>query len=246
VRRFLIVGVFLVAGAASSQAQEASAIRGIVVTQGDRPLPGAEVLVYVSSRGSSTQSARTEPDGHYQFSDLQPSTYDLEIRARDFQSATIKAVQLEAGKLTVVPAMLLDLSPGIVVACSADHPDDRRPDYYRLAVGNADTGAVAGIVTGEGKTTVRKSIVTLYAQGKGRVSSTSTDGEGRFALPGLSVRQEKYWLSIAAEGYFSEELTHLTVRQGLEAVYEPITLEPCAPGRCQPNLKTIRVLPNCE
>lgn len=202
--------------------------------------------MYVSSRGGSTQSARTEPDGHYQLSDLHPGTYDLEIRARDFQSATIRAVQLEAGKLTVVPAILLDLSPGIVVACSADRPADRRPDYYRLAVGNADTGAVAGIVTGEGKAAVRKAIVTLYAQSKGRVSSILTDGEGRFVLGGLSVRQEEYWLSIAAEGYFSEELTHLTVRPGLEAVYEPLALEPCAPGRCQPHLKTIRVLPNCE
>jgi len=202
---------------------------------------GAEVLIYASNRGTTPQSARTEPDGHYQVADLQPGIYDLEIRAQDFQPATIRAVQLEAGKVAVVPAILLDLSLGLVMAC----PVDPHPDYYRLAVGDADTGAVAGIVTGEGKAVVRRAVVTLYVQGKGKVSSTLTDEEGQFTLRGLPGRLKEYWLSITAAGYFSEELTRLTVRPGLEAVYEPITLEPCAPGRCQPHLKTIRVLPNC-
>src|SRR5262249_55183169 len=123
---------------------------------------------------------------------------------------------------------------------------DRRPDYYRLTFGDTTTGGVAGIVTSQGKAAIGMAVVTLYIQAKGPVTSTLTDENGRFAFLGLQVRPEEYWITIAATGYFSEELRHLTIRPGFEAVYAPVALESCIPGRCQPHLKTIRVLPTCE
>ena len=127
----------------------------------------------------------------------------------------------------------------------ADCGSDLRPNHYRLLVGAAETGAVGGTVTNDRGELIGGATVTLYMQGKGPISSNKTRDDGTFSFAGLQVRSEQYLVSIAREGYFSQELQHLTVLPGLEAVYAPITMESCSPGHCQPHLKTLHVIPGC-
>ena len=150
-RSSLILGVFLLALAPSSPAQEVSGIRGKVVTDENRPLVDAEILIEIAGHNSIPQSVHTDVGGDYQTSNLQPGIYNLEIRAKNFGSVALRGVQVQIGKVTVVPATPLDLSAGLIVAC----PSDPRPDYYRLATGNSHTGAIAGIVTDDKRVAVR-------------------------------------------------------------------------------------------
>ena len=80
---------------------------------------------------------------------------------------------------------------------------------------------------------------------KGKVGSQTTRDDGTFSFSGLQARPEEYWVSVSRVGYFPEELRRLVVLPGLQSMYRPITMESCSPGRCDPGLKTIRVIPGC-
>jgi hypothetical protein len=92
---------------------------------------------------------------------------------------------------------------------------------------------------------VAGAVVTLHKYGVGPIASQSTKSDGVFSFRGLQSTVKEYWVSIARDGFFTEEQRHLTISPGLEAVDAPIRMEACSPGHCQPYLKTIRVLPSC-
>jgi hypothetical protein len=167
-------------------------------------------------------------------------TYDLKIGADGFHSTEIRDVQVGGPGIKVLPAVRMEGE-----AFFADCGSDRRPDYYRPLAGAAEIGAVGGTVASENGALIGGANVTLYVRGRGKVGSQMTRPDGTFLFLGLQARQEEYWVSISHESYFSEEVRHLIVQLGLEAVYAPITMEECSPGHCQPHLKTIRVLPSC-
>ena len=92
---------------------------------------------------------------------------------------------------------------------------------------------------------VQGATVTLYTKGTGKIALQKTTGGGTFRFAGLQMQSEEYWVAIEHEGFFPEEVRHPFLLPGYEAVYSPISMESCRPGHCQPNLKTIRVLPSC-
>lgn len=92
---------------------------------------------------------------------------------------------------------------------------------------------------------MRGATVTLYMKGKGRIAVQKTTDDGTFRFAGIQVQSDEFWVSIEREGFFTEELRHLLLLPGYEAVYSTISMESCDPGHCQANLKTIRVLPPC-
>lgn len=234
-----MLGSLLLITATAFLGQNTNGIRGTVVTWQEQPVGRAEVRLSQSNGQGSPRIVRTEPDGRYQLQNLLPDTYDLEVSASGFYSVTIRGVQLGITEVRTLPAVLLNV--GLIAECGMD----RRPDDYTLAVGGTGTGSVNGVITSEGKTPVVGASVKLYIQTKGSVGATLTDENGSFTFQELSIHSDEYWVIIAGTGYYSEELRHLTIRSGLKAVYAPITLESCAPGRCQPYLKSIRVMPGC-
>jgi hypothetical protein len=236
----LIIGLALLTGAGSVPAQEASAeIRGTVATWGGQPLELVEVQARASNKQGPTHVAKTAGDGSYSVENLPPDRYDLTVSARYFISVEIKEVRIGPAELKILPSIRVEFDSN--AACGTD----RSPDYYRLSLGDTATGGLSGFVMSPKKTVVSGAVVTLFVRGKGRISSTSTSDDGRFSFSGLQVGPEEYWITIQKDGFFSEDLTHLSIQPGFESVYSPIILESCSPGRCQPYLKTIRVLPSC-
>lgn len=175
----------------------------------------------------------------YQLEGLPSGQYSLKISASGFYSTEIRDVQIDGRVAKMLPVIPLEF--GLMFNCGID----RRPDYYRLLLGVAETGAVGGVVMSDEGIPIAGATVTLYVQGNGPIASQKTKGDGAFSFRGLEPRAEEYWLAIAREGFFVAEERHLTVLSGLEAVYSPITMEPCGRGHCRPDLKTIRVLPSC-
>jgi hypothetical protein len=106
-------------------------------------------------------------------------------------------------------------------------------------------GAIAGVILDDQAVPVQSATVTLYVKGMGRIRSQRTNAAGAFSFAGLQVQAAEYWVSIEHDGFFVEEVRHLFMAPGFEAVYSQITMESCRPGRCQPHLKTIRVMPSC-
>jgi hypothetical protein len=232
--------VFLAFGQATSgKAQEVSGeIHGSVLGLGG-PVAHAEVRAREQRGKTAVQSATTAQDGSYRLERIPSGTYDLKISADGFHPTEIRDVQIGGPGIKVLAAVRVE---GEVLI--ADCGSDRRPDYYRPLAWATAAGAVGRAVASENGALISGANVTLYVRGRGRIGSQMTRRDGRFLFVGLQARQE-YWVSISREGYFSEEVRHLTVLLGLEAVYAPITMEACSPGRCQPHLKTIHVLPSC-
>ena len=148
-------------------------------------------------------------------------------------------MQIDGVGTRVLPTVRLEVGP------IADCASERRPDYYRPLPGPSEMGAVGGTVMNANGVLIPGANVTLFMRGKGILSSQITRPDGTFSFAGVEVRPEEYWITVSREGYFSEELSHLTLLPGFETVYAPITMEACSPGRCQPNLKTIRIIPGC-
>jgi hypothetical protein len=136
-----------------------------------------------------------------------------------------------------VPTIQLEFTP------ICDVSNDSRPQHYYLSNGPIGTGALSGILLDQRGNPVTQATVVLYRHGSGSLSTTKSDDTGRFSFNGLRPGTQ-YWISFSAVGYFVDELTELTVQSGLDAVHTK-TLESCAPGRCQPHLKSIRILGGC-
>jgi hypothetical protein len=233
-----LVLLMLVGGEIGEAREAGSEIRGSVMALGDRPVANAYVQVRVQERQTSGPFATTAADGSYRVGDLQPGIYSLTISANGFHSTEIRDVQIDRAAVKMMPTVRLEFG-------MFDCGSVLRLDHYRLLAGAAETGAVGGTVMNDRGGLIAGATVTLYVQGGGPISTNKTRDDGTFSFLGVQVHSEEYFVSIAREGYFSEELHHLTVLPGLEAVYVPITMEPCSPGRCQSYLKTIRVIPGC-
>ncbi|HEY3442149.1 MAG TPA: carboxypeptidase-like regulatory domain-containing protein [Paludibaculum sp.] len=212
-------------------------IRGAVVHRGG-PLSNAQVRVSLPD-GVFVQSESTGSDGSYEIGNLPASMYVLKITANGFYSAEVRDVQSDGLGVVVVPAVRLEFAA--MGACG----EDLRPTYYRLRVGAAESGAVGGAIRNNGGGSVAGANVTLLRKNLGPISSQATQPDGKFSFVGLNPNAEEYWISIEREGYFSEEVRHLRVSPGLEAVYPSIMMESCSPGRCQPHLKTPYVAGFC-
>lgn len=91
---------FLVIFAASFQplpAQVASAsLRGSVLDSSGRELPGAKVIARTGN-GAVVANTRSDSDGKYALSGLEAGTYDLEVSAPGFSSATKTGLKLADG-----------------------------------------------------------------------------------------------------------------------------------------------------
>lgn len=162
-----------------------------------------------------------------------PGEYDLTIRASWFYEATIRGVPLGTAEVRIVPTIQLEFTP------ICDVSNDSRPQHYHLSNGPIGTGALSGIILDQQGNPVTHATAVLYRHSSSSLSTTKTDDTGRFSFNGLRPGTQ-YWISVSA-GYFADELTGLAVQSGLDDVLTK-TPESCAPGRCEPHLKSIRIL----
>ena len=228
----------LVALSAAGVAQDhAGAITGFV-TAGRQPVSNAQIQAREQGGSNAVRVVTSGPDGAYVLSGVAAGMYDPKITAPGFYSAEIRDIEIHAAEIRVP---VVPLAIGFIADCGVE----RRPTYYRHIVNPGESGALAGRVLSGEAVAVSGATVTLYVKGSGRIGSQKTGSDGTFRFAGLTTQPREYWISIEHEGYFAEELEHLSVVPGLEAVYSGITMESCSPGRCQPHLKTVRVIGPC-
>lgn len=236
---FLVILTFVRADPGQAQQAGGGEIRGSIVDRASQPVAHAEVQAREQKGKTFVQLATAAPDGSYRLGDLPPGTYIVRISATGFDSTEIRDVQIQRSGVKVMPAVRVEA--GLIGDCGIG----RRPNYCRLRGEVAEGGTVGGVVTSDDGRLVAGANVTLYMQGEGPVSSQATRDDGTFSFAGLRAGSEEYRVSIAREGYFSEEVRHLDVLPGFETVYLPITMESCSPGHCQPHLRTIHLIGPC-
>lgn len=166
---------------------------------------------------------------------LKPGEYTLRIGLTLYAGETIEGIRIVEGQTRT-------LGPFELVFEGMCSFAEVHPHHYR-DLNASGSGSLTGfIVNRKGEETIGDTTVTLYAPRIGKIATTTTDVDGRFSFGGVPPRRD-YWVRTVRAGYFDDEFKDLVVQPGLEAVYEQLGLEACAPGRCQPSLKTIFVSP---
>jgi len=203
------------------------------------PIPHAAVLAYDQTGNHGMLQAITALDGSYQFEHLPSGTYVFKVEAAGFHTAEIRDVKIDDREVKILPAMSLDLA---AMYC----PIPPLAEYYRLLSAATGAAALSGSVKDQKGRPIARAIVKFVVERQGAVAVQKTAIDGTFSFPAIQPGSERCWITVERDGYFAEEVRDPKILAGFESVAAPITLESCPPGRCQPYLKTIRVLTACE
>ena len=98
----LVLGTLLCFAAVRLQAQQGVAtVRGTVLDQNGGPVAGAVVTARAEgsqSASSSGVTAKTDPQGRFEFRQLAPGTYDLHASRSGFGDGQVQGLKVAAGK----------------------------------------------------------------------------------------------------------------------------------------------------
>src|SRR5215472_3004320 len=100
----VLVAVALLAGNGQSQTTTSGALSGVVIDQTNAVVPDAAVEIKDIAKGT-TQSARTDGEGVYQFSFLRPGKYTLKVTHTGFREE-LKSVTIQVGPPATVNVTL--------------------------------------------------------------------------------------------------------------------------------------------
>jgi Carboxypeptidase regulatory-like domain len=103
-----VAGAFLLvlACVVSAAAQVTTGnVAGTVTDPQGAAVPGAEVTLTDKGTGQS-QTQQTSDTGEFRFSNLQPGTYNITIKAQNFKALSLTDVRVSLGQTTDVPAQL--------------------------------------------------------------------------------------------------------------------------------------------
>jgi len=92
----LLIVSLLAFSAPDAAAQSAAILTGTIVDESDSPLPGANVSLYEAGASTVLEGMSTGTDGTFQFENLEPGRYVVEIRFVGYAERQI-TVTLEAG-----------------------------------------------------------------------------------------------------------------------------------------------------
>ena len=181
------------------------------VFDGGEPLGNAGLRV--SGRGHDhSQSARTDREGRFEMTGLQPGAYRLTISRSSFGTREHRSIELHSD----VEGLRIDLEPsaativGVVVDARTGQPIDM------ANVTAADAAAIGALASGE-----NGSLESLAASG----SATFTSNDGRFELK-LRANAEQLW--VTSDGY-EDATTPIGIVPGERPEALVIRLQPTAP-----------------
>ena len=233
--RFLATAA-LSAGLVVAQSEKGT-IQITVVDSKHAPMAARFSIEKAGEPGFVPPDIAQSPGGGYAVV-LPRGRYNLVIGMPFFETEVIRGIALSAGETRVLQP--LELAFEGMFSCALT-----RPHYY-AALAGSDVGSLTGFLFDrETGAPLGGGSVELYAPRVGKIATSVTDADGRFSFAGVPARAD-YWIHTARPGYFDDEFTAIIVQSGFQTVYEQIGLESCTPGRCDPSLKTIRVLGGCE
>ena len=251
-----LVSLLLVSGPASALAQGASAseaaaasMEGTVTTvdaQGPEAVPGAAVRLTSSAPERQPLSASTDADGHYQFSNLAPGEYTLEVTTEGFKpfgetiplkprEARVESIRLELA--TVVQRVEVHDKPaGVATASASPMSTINARQFNTLPLAEQKFKAVLPLVPGVIRTPDGKLNMKGQTENQGMLlvdSAQSVDPvTGSFSIPipidsvqTLKVDEEPY---NAQYGGFSGGLT--TIETGPPASHWHYGIMDFVPG----------------
>ena len=179
---------------------------------------------------------RADGEGVYRFDSLPPGDYTLKLQSPGFATLSVKSIHVVGGEQRSLLSLELSVS-----MCGSDAVRE-----YRALEPGVRTGTIAGIVSvwnPRNAHLVKAADVTLVCGNK-TCGTTKTNAPGEFRFADLAPGD--YGFRVRHAGYYPrEEPGTYRVVEGLEAAHS-ISLEPCLPGRCDPQYRPKKAIAICE
>jgi iron complex outermembrane receptor protein len=136
VRTAIFVALLISLSGVESRAQNASSIRGVVVDEQNAKVAGAEIRIS-SLDGIQFQTA-TDQEGSFEFSNLRPGSYLVEVTANGFSPASSDQIDLKKGESKSLQFQLkvAAINAGVVVTATGT---PQRIDEVAKAISTVDS-----------------------------------------------------------------------------------------------------------
>jgi Carboxypeptidase regulatory-like domain len=187
-------GFFFAVCVPTTPSEPATRLEGVVLDQAGGVIPAASVKLFSLERVRET---KTDDMGRFEFADLLPGNYDLQVEHPGFMIGTVEGIQvtdkvirqfsitLQVGNATC------DLKPTVSF--------ERRSDKANLK------GSVNDFWDGP----LKNARLTLISSESGQIHVTTSNDKGEFQL--IDLEPGKYALRAAHDGYWDGSVTDLRI-----------------------------------
>lgn len=180
-----------------------------------------------------------DDSGDYRFPALPGGTYTIVLQQAGFRNLVVQHIQLSWGEQKSLPTLRMDVGMGCGGAAIVEH--------LRLQEGPGSFGATIRVDRGplhpDGSRLSRASVNLVCNKGR-NCGSTTTNSQGEFAFHNLP--SGSYAIRATHAGFHSIQESGYEVRAGLESIYDPIYMEQCPAGNCDPRLRPRKTPSRCE
>ncbi len=130
----------ITAGSVPLAAQNAATLTGTVLDASGKSIPDATISARIQASGSAS-TAQTDREGHFRLINLAGGTYNLEISARGFATASRKGVSLSNGLTQDLPITLNigDISQSVTVDAVVSLAAEAAPSHSSLDAVSAES-----------------------------------------------------------------------------------------------------------
>jgi len=186
--------LFLAACEPAASSEAATRLDGVVLDQGGSVVSGAWVRLFSLEK---IQEIKTDDLGRFEFADLLPGSYDLQVERRGFKTQNVESIQI-TDKATQQLSFTLQVdSPTCEIKPTISY--ERRSGAANLK------GSVNDFSDGPLKN-VR---VTLTSSESGQIHVTTSNDKGAFQF--IDLEPGKYALKFAHDGYWEGSVVGVRV-----------------------------------
>jgi hypothetical protein len=203
---------------------------------------GSVIYVYTviatSENGEKTETA-SDHEGRFLIQNLRDGKYAVEVKARGFQTRTIKAVQVLDGEETRIRPVELAIGDAGSDACGAYvFTHDGAEFDIRDVETHARGSEISFSILPPG------AIVTIFQSKSNRkIASAHARPDGEFTFAGLPPGV--YQIRVHHRGYADLIFDGLDVRPGFRSEAKPLALTRCSRGSACPAIKWVREILIC-
>lgn len=201
-RTFAFIASLALLASRLGQAQSGGTLKGVVLDRGGAVIVDAGVSLY-SKYG--TLHMNSDRMGQFEFVDLSPGTYKLEVKSHGFQTATIQPIHIKREDATLPPLTVI-MEVAVMGGCgelSSVSYEERKPDSAPLV------GVIEPMPPTPEPNVAwpyipfsEAIIEVLKAENDLVVVSTHPDDRGKFEFARLAVGE--YRIRAKCKGYFDE------------------------------------------
>ena len=200
-------------------------------------IPGALAELRLVHEPYSVRQVNADDSGAYRFSGISAGQCKLKLGHAGFESLMIRRIETSAGEKKLLP--ILELAVGNVADCGGH----AYLDYLRPVPTADHTGTIRGSAV-ENTRPITDSVVTLICRNGVTCGETRTNSNGEFEFKNLSPG--RFVIRVSHPGFYSLDTPEFSAQEGFESAYDPIHIERCRRGNCDPRLRPRKPPARCE